>query len=254
MIKLLLLGFLFFLFSCNDSKNEKQPSQAIKETIQIAPKKVVENAKTYNSSLRPKQALQLKAIYTDTVTFADFMDGGDYPLLFFYTKNDRLSFIYQTDENITFNRGDQLLINWKIDSTWIAGEGETLEFHEWITSAKKIKDGNVTAFRKKYTKPIKYWYSKEETYSDTFKDYLYRFVEYYLANTKNELVLLNLKANENLVYSIEDGKKNGRSYTILGLSTEMEDHSSIIVWLYLDNETRKFYEYDLGNDKLIEFK
>ena len=56
-----------------------------------------------------------------------------------------------------------------------------------------------------------------------------------------------------LTYSIEDGEKSGRSYTILGISNEFENRTSIIQWLYLDNENRKLYEYDLGNDKLIEF-
>lgn len=243
------LNFVLILIICFAACNTDKPiehNQKIDSIDKAAP-------------IRPvmpigKKSAQQPQILTDTITFIEYDDNGDYPLLFAKKGNKRLTFIYNTEAKINFVRDDQLLIKWKIDSTWISGEGEKLEMREWITQAKKIKDGSVSLYRKQHHKPIKYWYEREDSYSATFKDYLYTWVEYYLANTKNKLVLANLKADVGLSYSIEDGNRNGRAYTILGLSNNAENHSSIMVWLYLDNETRKFYEYDLANDKLVEFR
>lgn len=236
--------FLFFLVACNQEKvaeNQKKVSvNDVKKTNPIA--------------IKQKNINDKNKVLTDTITFLEFDDNGDYPLLFAKKANKRLTFIYNLSGKLNFVRDDQLVVKWKMDSTWIAGEGEKLEMREWIIAASKIKDGSVSLYRKKHHKPIKYWHANDDNYSDSFKDYLYTLVEYYLANTKNELVLMSLKANTDLVYAIEDGNKNGRSYTVLGLASNAEGHSSIIVWLYLDNETRKFYEYDLASDKLIEFK
>ncbi|WP_316795595.1 hypothetical protein [Pedobacter agri] len=195
-----------------------------------------------------------KKIFTDTITFIEYDDNGDYPLLFAKKGNQRKTFIYQKEGKINFLRDDELRIQWKADSTWISGEGEKLELREWIVKASKIKDGSVSRYRKQNRKPIKYWHATDDSYTDTFKDYLYTLIEYYLANTKNKLVLANQKADANFSYSIEDGQKEGRSYTIIGLSSIAEGQSNINAWLYLDNETRKFYEYDLAQDKLFEFK
>ncbi|TDG36441.1 hypothetical protein EZJ43_07945 [Pedobacter changchengzhani] len=233
------------LLSCQQVTEQKQTKSSELEKSKVDKTDTAQNIAGQNKTVK---------IVTDTVTFVEYDDNGDYPLLFAKKGGKRFTYIYNTDKDVDFLRDDQLLIKWKLDSTWIAGEGEKLEMRPWITEAKKIKDGSVANYRKQHKKPLKYWTAEKDGYSDTFKDYLYTLVEYYLANTKNELVKLNLKSNANLVYSIEDGQKNGRSYTILGLSTEFEDHSSIIVWLYLDNETRRFYEYDLANDKLVEFK
>ena len=236
------------LISCQQVIDQKQPKLAEPNKNEIEEITAAPNLSNYEES-----ASRTSRIVTDTIIFVEYDDNGDYPLLFAKKGGKRLTFIYDTENGVNFLRDDQLLIKWKLDSTWIAGDGEEVEMRPWIAEAKKIKDGSVALYRKKNKKPVKYWYGKDESYSDTFKDYLYTWMQYYLANTQNKLVKLNLNANSDLVYSIENGQKNGRSYTMLGLATESEGHSSIIVWLYLDNETRRFYEYDLGEDKLVEF-
>ena len=236
------------LLSCQQVRDQKQPKLAEPSKNEIEEITAAPNLNNYEES-----ASRTSRIVTDTIIFVEYDDNGDYPLLFAKKGGKRLTFIYDTENGVNFLRDDQLLIKWKLDSTWIAGDGEEVEMRPWIAEAKKIKDGSVALYRKKNKKPVKYWYSKDESYSDTFKDYLYTWMQYYLANNQNKLVKLNLNANSDLVYSIENGQKNGRSYTMLGLATESEGHSSIIVWLYLDNETRRFYEYDLGEDKLVEF-
>lgn len=243
------LIFISGLFSCQEVKRQKQPN--LESSSKQTDKEVLTQTKSQNQY---ESSAKKSKLIADTITFMEYDDNGDYPLLFAKKGGKRLTFIYDTEKPVDFLRDDQLLIKWKLDSTWTAGDGDKLEMRPWITKAKKIKDGSVANYRKQHKKPLKYWTAEKDGYSDTFKDYLYTLVEYYLANTKNELVKLNLAANSDLVYSIEDGQKNGRSYTILGLSEDNKDHSNIIVWLYLDNETRKFYEYDLANDTLGEFK
>ena len=233
------------LLSCQQVKEQNQPKSSELEKSKLDEDAIAQNVKSQNQTVK---------IVTDTITFVEYDDNGDYPLLFAKKGGKGFTYIYNTDKDVDFLRDDLLLIKWKLDSSWIAGEGEKLEMRPWIINAKKIKDGSVANYRKLHKKPLKYWTAEKDVYSDTFKDYLYILVEYYLANTKNELVKLNLKAKSDLIYSIEDGGKDGRSYTILGLSEDHKDHSNIIVWLYLDNESRTFYEYDLANDKLVEFK
>ncbi|WP_264537571.1 hypothetical protein [Flavobacterium sp. N1736] len=120
-------------------------------------------------------------------------------------------------------------------------------------NCQKSKRRKCKFVSKKYPKQIKYYTDKED-YTADFKDYIYEEVEFYLANSKNELVKSAIKDSKaNLSYSIEEKDKDGRSYVVLGISNDFEHHTNIIQWLYLDNENRKLYEYDLPNDKLIQF-
>lgn len=249
------LALLVLLSSCNQKeKTEKLPRKAPSK------EKIVENSndkslnRKFKSTLRMNQDLELHKVYTDTVQFIEYNTDFDY---FFIDvkKGNNVAGINTNSDDINFNRGDVLEVKWKMDSIFIAGDGERLDFAEWLVGVKKIKDGNVTLFKKKYKKPIKFYFS-DENMSDWYKDLLYKNVEYYIANSKNELLkshIENPSPDEELSYSIEDRERNGKSYTVLGLANEFEHRTSIIQWLYFDQETKKLYEYDLGNDKLIEF-
>ncbi|MFD1605217.1 hypothetical protein ACFSJW_01340 [Flavobacterium artemisiae] len=249
------LALLVLLSSCNkNEKTEKLPSKSLSK------EKIVEKTsdkslnQKFKSTLRPNQDLELHKVYTDTVQFIEYNTDFDYFFIDVKKGND-IAGLNTNSDNINFNRGDVLEVKWKIDSIFIAGDGERLDFAEWLVSAKKIKDGNVTLFKKKYKKPIKFYFS-DENMSDWYKDHLYTLVEYYVANSKNELLkshIENPSPDEELSYSIEDRERNGRSYTVLGLANEFEHRTSVFQWLYVDKETKKLYEYDLGNDKLIEF-
>lgn len=243
------------LFSCKDEKKTTSET-ALKTNINKEKQaEMTSQQESFFSAIRPGEKLDKRKEYADEVEYTDYDDNGDYNL--FTIKKDKQTVALHTNFEGAdkFYRGDILEITWKIDSTYSAGDGEKLDFTPWLIKARKVKDGSVSQFKKKYKKPIKYYWAEEEEYSASFKDYLYTLVEYYLANSKKELVKANLQnPDTNLVYSIESGDKNGQSYTILGISNEFENHTSIIQWLYLDTETRKLYEYDLPNDQLIEFK
>ncbi|MCH5720089.1 hypothetical protein [Niabella hibiscisoli] len=251
------LFFIVLLCSC---KYDASPAKAVSEADSI-PAKLPTGRDTipparYSSQLSPGK-VPLQQTIKDTVTFVERNDNGDYYLCYVRKGKHLVSLIYDEPlaQKLNFLRGDTLEIQWKMDSSWIAGDGDRLEFKEWMLNARKIKDGKVATFRKNYTKPIKYWYAKDTDYSDELKDYLYLLVEYYIAYSKQPLVLLHLEKPEesDFVYSIDDRDEKGRHYIVLGLSNDQGTHSNIIQWLYLDSETHAFYEYDLANDKLIPF-
>ncbi|MFB9080557.1 hypothetical protein ACFFLS_20700 [Flavobacterium procerum] len=244
---------LLLLASCN--QKEKNDSAANRDSIKIKPasKPTVVQSK-FKSALKPGEDLEIHKIYSDVVEFVDYNTDFDYYFID-VKKNGELIGLNTNSDDIAFNRGDILEVKWKIDSIFIAGDGGTLEFTEWLVDAKKIKDGNVTLFKKKHPKPIKIYEGENDSLSDSYKSYIYTIIEYYLANTDNEVLKENLKDPIiNLIYWIEDGEKNGRSYTVIKISDDLENHSNIIQSLYFDNESRKLYEYDSSNDKLIEFK
>jgi len=112
----------------------------------------------------------------------------------------------------------------------------------------------VSDFRKKYGKEIYYNYSGDFSYSQKYLDELYLKVEYYIANSKNEL-LKSIIANKNrLEYSVEQQQRNGKEYTVLGIGTVTEGRITKAQWLYYDAENNILYEYDLPNDELVVFE
>ena len=111
----------------------------------------------------------------------------------------------------------------------------------------------MSKFRKEYKKEIKYHYS-DESYSKSGLDEVYLSAEYYIANSKNELIKLAIQNKDQLEYSIESRTENNRLYEVLGIGYTFEHRFNIIQWIYLDFDKQKIYEYDLANEKLIEFK
>ncbi len=259
-MKKLIVILMISLFSCNGTKTDKKETKnqkvdAIINTDSIEPK-TSDISTNFKSSIRPNQKLSLDKVYIDTVQFMSFNNDSDYRLFFARKKKEKVSLIYDliSDNKFDFIRGDEIEIKWKMDSIWIAGDGETLDFSEWLIRAEKIKEGEVSQFRKNYGKPIKY-INHHESYSESYLDHLNKLVEYYIANSKQELVKahINNPDKAEFIYSIDERKENEKTYTILGVSSNFESHTSIIQWLYYDLDKGILYEYDLANDKLIEF-
>ncbi|KAA5538034.1 hypothetical protein [Paenimyroides baculatum] len=112
----------------------------------------------------------------------------------------------------------------------------------------------VSDFRKNYGKEIYYNYSGEFNYSQKYLEELYLKVEYYVANSKNEL-LKNIIANKNrLEYSVEQQRRDEKEYTVLGIGTVTEGRITKAQWLFYDAENNILYEYDLPNDELVIFE
>ncbi|MFL9833356.1 hypothetical protein [Chryseobacterium terrae] len=235
MKKIFAFSLLIYCISCSQNPEKHKEKKA-------------DRKKEIRQTTVEKDSLQ-----RDTIEFVSYNDDFDYSQLDGRKGKDEISYINDQNNDRSFLRGDLIAIEYKNDSIYIAGDGETPQNAEWIVTAKKIKDGKVSKFRKEYNQPIKFIYSKEDEISESFLDHLYKIAEYYIANSKKDLVKLSVKNKEPLGYSVEKQKRNDKEYYALGIYTESEHKINTFQWLYIDPETDKIYEYDLPNDKLVEF-
>jgi|GEM_PF-542068 len=243
-----LIMILIFAMSCRDVQDNKggRPDK-IKDTVDNAALLEV-----MADSLPAKDVTIMHSTNTDTMQFIRFSDDGDYAYLLAVNNKDTTALIY--DGNFDFYRGDLLELHWKVDTIRVAGDGDTPALADCLVSARKLNDGKVSIFRKRYSKELKYIRAADSNYSTSYLDRLHTVVEYYIANSSNELLNLYVKQKEDLTYSIEEKTKGEKAYTMMGIAT-VSDHKFITLqWLYFDYENYRLYVYDLPNDKLIEFK
>ena len=98
----------------------------------------------FTSTIRPNEAIVLNKIYVDTIQFQSYNDDGDYQLL--YGKKDYQevvlihNFDWEQEKKYNFLENETLQIKWKMDSIWIAGDGETLDFKETVIEGKRMKN------------------------------------------------------------------------------------------------------------------
>ena len=190
--------------------------------------------------------------HTDTLRFTAYDDNGDNFLLFARNKREELCFINNTDTGRTYLTGDLIEIRWKKDTLFLADAAETPEMASWIISTKKLKDVKTARFRAN-NKALKYNWSGEVSYTQSFLEELYLIVENYIANTQNKLINQYVADNTQLEYSIEQRTRAGKTYTVLGIAIVFEHRVNTLQWLYYEyGAERRLYEYDLPNDKLIE--
>ena len=100
---------------------------------------VLENIRKFNrsSKLRGDEVLEIGKIYKDTVVFLENITDYDYFFFLVSKEKDTVGIIYY-DEKIPFRKGDTIALQWKMDTVYIAGEGDILSFEEWYVSGKKI--------------------------------------------------------------------------------------------------------------------
>ena len=100
---------------------------------------VLENIRKFNKSskLRGDEVLEIGKIYKDTVVFLENITDYDYFFFLVSKEKDTVGIIYY-DEEILFRKGDTIALQWKMDTVYIAGEGDILSFEEWYVSGKKI--------------------------------------------------------------------------------------------------------------------
>jgi len=227
--------FLAFCSSCSQTELKNQSTEEPKKEIV---RKIV---------------AEKDPIKQDTIEFVSYNDDFDYSQLNGKKGKEEITFVNDQNNDRSLLRGDLIAIEWKNDSIYIAGDGETPQNAQWIVTAKKIKDGNVSKFRKEYGKQLKYLQSKEDQLSESYRDHLYQLAEYYVANSKKDLIKLAIKYKEDLGYSVEKQSRDDKEYYVLGFYTESEHKINTFQWLYIDPESDKIYEYDLPTDKLIYF-
>ena len=96
----------------------------------------------FTSDIRPKKDILLNKVYVDTIQFLSYNDDYDYKLLLGKKKGKSVSLVYnwewETNKKLNFKHDDYIKITWKMDSIFVAGDGETLDFKERAINAEKI--------------------------------------------------------------------------------------------------------------------
>jgi len=210
--------------------------------------------KTVEKPVLAKKINKNEPLSNDIMEFVNYNDDGDYFLLNAKQKDKTFSFINDSNDDRSLLRGDMIEISWKKDSISIAGDGETRVEAERIVSVKKIKDGNVSRFRKAYPQPLKYTWPQEEQYTRSYLDKLYLLTEYYIANSGNALLKQQIKNKGELSYSIEKQTRENKEYILIGIATVTAQHAETVQWLYFDNDRDLLYEYDLPQDRLVKYE
>jgi len=143
----------------------------------------------FSSDLRPGKAIQLNQIYTDTITFSSYNNDGDYWMLLGNKNEKNLRLIYnwdwQDNKQYRFNHGESIIIKWKMDGFYEAGDGETLYYSERAMDAERIQSRNV---------PI---------------TFLWRAEEYDEESKQNMNVIF---INETFSYAISDAERAALGY------------------------------------------
>ena len=145
-IILLIASFVFCCSSCtsNTPKKESDTNETSdvveinQDTVTTSSEENKPLTQNFSSNLRPNENLELGKIYTDTVTFLNFIDDYD-EWYIAIEKNNDTTYIINNDENTVseYFNGNQIIINWKIDSIRYAGDIETLAFKEFLVASKK---------------------------------------------------------------------------------------------------------------------
>lgn len=244
LVSIFLLAFITSIHSCRNEGSTNQPTPVSKKPSELI-KDHFQNEKQFDKN--PKSA---KII----LEFIDYNDDGDYFLLNAKKGKTFYSFINDKNEKRDLLRGDLVEIIWKWDTIYIAGDGETPELAEWIISIKKIKDGNVSVFRKQYPEKIPYSVIGDDNLTSEFKDKLYSLVAYYLANSKKESVKQCIRNKQELSFTIEDKDEEKPPYIALGIYARSDGQSKIIQWLWYSPNTDMLFEYDHNREKLTPFR
>lgn len=228
-----------FLFQSCGNDRLKRAKESVQQTTKGAEKDSMNN-----SVSKPK-------IFTDTFEFLCYEDNEDYTLLNAKKGNEIYNFFNDRNKERNLLRGDICKIHWEKDTIEIDGEKQ---IEHWLSNVKKIENGNVSTFRKKYKKELKYHWNEENNYSQDYLNEIYLVAEYYIANTKNDLIKHAIKDKNQIEYSIEKRTENNRDYDLLGIGYMFEHRFNIMQWIYIENVNYRIFEYDLPNEKLIEFE
>ncbi len=189
--------------------------------------------------------------FEDVFEFISYNDDGDYSLFVAEKNSVRQQFI-NTLEDRNLLRGDICRIEWKEDYMKIAGELDEKKMADWIVNCMKLEDGDVSKYRLEYPLQLKYHYPNEN-YSRGYLDDIYLQVEYYIANSKNELIQSAIKNKDQIEYSIEERRYEDDNYIVIGLGKSNEHNFSIMQWIFIDENDQNIYEYDLPQDSLLRF-
>jgi len=225
----------------------------------------------FTSPIRPKEKLLAGKIYSDNFEYLDYNDQGDYFFFVVHKDNQHFTLLDGCTEGKVpkLNRGDILEIQWKIDSSWVAGDGDKLDMREWATNIKKTKDGELSIFRNTNKKTKLYYFIDDlDNYTDYGKNSLIDEVEYFLANATDENILqyLNDGTGEIQIYITDywqgkTAKPDKKGYPTITARVEnyAENKYTQLIKLGIeyDNENyykKTYYQYDEEKNEYIRIE
>lgn len=161
----------------------------------------------FSSKLRPNKNIILNKVYTDTIEFKKYNYDGDYPYLKGKKKgvdvylNNHMDW-YDNDK-YKFNYDDIIKVQWKMDTIWIAGDGETLDFAERVIDAEKIEESDNT----KYILALKNHIIQESSKQNDLETKKYNFESNILTIQGNDgFNLSSYDFNDIKIYKTEKSK------------------------------------------------
>lgn len=203
--------------------------------------------------------IQINAIQAqvkDTLIFKEYNDDGDIALFFVQEGKKSWPMVFKAKKEPSKDllRGDIIEVLWKVEEIKNI-DGDLMENNQVLLDYSKLKDGKVHALRRTYPNLLKYVKYPDLQLTDAFLAYLSAYLEYYLAYSNQPLIkeILKEKDQAKMIYQIDEITFEGRPYMVIGLGTDNDNKQNILEWLYVDNENRKLYEYDIINQRLIEF-
>lgn len=122
------------------------------------------------------------------------------------------------------------------------------------TDTLQQKDGTVLTFDKSGKNLISL--KRDQTvYSENYLKRLEKVAEYYLANSKQNLVIFHKNKQDSVLgFSYEENDWEGVNYTQIGIFSRSGNNMSTLQWLFYEPKSQKLYEFDLNTKKLQEFK
>ena len=130
-----------FIFACSSVGQENNAD--LKNIAGIDASKHVKDSSDgfiFISKIRPDATdLSPKEVYIDKLTFLNYNDDYDYGFCIFVTGNGDTVSLYHNDPIEELYRGRSLMIKWKVDTFYEAGENEEMYFQESLISFELIK-------------------------------------------------------------------------------------------------------------------
>ncbi len=190
----LCFAVFFLLLSCFQSSKEMDWKNGSRITNNDSLSNIQVELK---SSLRPNEKLQLGTVNTDIVKYVSYDDNGDNSLVFVEKDQDTIGLI-TFGEKPDHIRGEEIEIQWKIDSIRYAGDSEFLDYTEFVISTKTLKP--LTLANKK----VKVLW-RETQYSEEYKTDI------------NNIVL-----NDEYIKTISEPEKAALAYIATFIGNECE--------------------------------
>lgn len=146
----ILMPLLILAFTLQSCGNKTQKATSDNNSNSGDPQQRGADSSEFTSPLRLNEKLELGKIYTDTIEFIELDDNGDDPLMRINKNKNPGSLIYDWTIEYDFVKGEEVEIQWKMDSIRYAGDTEFLQYKEFLVSAKRLKTLKLTNKKVKF--------------------------------------------------------------------------------------------------------